>query len=84
MRKVAYASLIGSLMYAMVCTRPDIATAVGIVSRYMSNLEKEHWAVGKWLLRYLKYISRVCLRYGFRKPMLEGFTNSDVSGQYTA
>ena len=40
MSKVPYASVIGSLMYAMVSTRPDIAHAMGIVSRYMSRLGK--------------------------------------------
>ena len=39
MAKVPYASAIGSLMYVMVCTRPDIAQAVGAVSRYMNNPE---------------------------------------------
>ena len=38
-----YASAVRSLMYAMVCTRPDIAHAVGVVSRYMANPGKEHW-----------------------------------------
>ena len=52
--KVSYASTIGSLMYAMVCTRPDIAHAVGVVSRYMNNPGKEHWMAVKWILRYLK------------------------------
>ncbi|KAE8728571.1 hypothetical protein F3Y22_tig00004205pilonHSYRG00041 [Hibiscus syriacus] len=42
MVKVPYASAIGSLMYAMVCTRPDIAHAVGAVSRYMNNPGKVH------------------------------------------
>ena len=37
MTLVPYASAIGSLMYAMVCTRPDIAHALGVVSRYMAN-----------------------------------------------
>ena len=37
MSKVPYASIVGSLMYAMVCTRLDIAHAVGVVSRYMSH-----------------------------------------------
>ncbi|RVW28809.1 Retrovirus-related Pol polyprotein from transposon TNT 1-94 [Vitis vinifera] len=36
MSKVPYASTIGNLMYALVCTRPDIAHAVGVVSRFMS------------------------------------------------
>ena len=42
MSKVPYASAIGSLMYAMVCTRPDIAYAVGVASRYLANPGKEH------------------------------------------
>ncbi|RVW12442.1 Retrovirus-related Pol polyprotein from transposon TNT 1-94 [Vitis vinifera] len=36
MSKVPYASAIGSLMYVMVCTRPDIAHAVGVVSKFIS------------------------------------------------
>jgi hypothetical protein len=42
MSTVPYSSAVGSLMYAMVCTRPDIAHAVGVVSRYMNNPGKEH------------------------------------------
>ena len=41
--KMPYASAIGSLMYAMVCTRLDISHAVGVVSRYMSHPGIEHW-----------------------------------------
>ena len=41
MSKVSYSSAVGSLMYVMVCIR--IAHAVGVVSRYMNNLDKEHW-----------------------------------------
>ena len=47
MSKVPYASAIGSLMYAMVCRRPDIAHAVGVVSSYMKNPGKEHWMAVK-------------------------------------
>ena len=47
MSKVPYASAIGSLMYAMVCTRPDIAHAVGVVSRFMSRSGKQHWEAVK-------------------------------------
>ena len=78
MRKVLYASAIGSLMYAMVCMRPDITFVVGAVSRYMSNPGREHWAAVKWILRYLKGTSEVCLRYGVGKLVLEGFTDSDM------
>ena len=37
MSKMPYALTVGSLMYAMVYTRPDITQAAGVVSRYMSN-----------------------------------------------
>ena len=37
MKRVPYALAVGSLMYAMLCTRPDICFAVGMVSRYQSN-----------------------------------------------
>ena len=43
MERVPYASAVGSLMYAMVCTRPDIAYAVGSVSRFLANPGREHW-----------------------------------------
>jgi hypothetical protein len=42
MSHVPYANAVGNLMYAMVCTRPDIAHAVGVLSRYMSKPGKEH------------------------------------------
>ena len=42
MRRVLYASAVGSLMYAMVCTRPDIAYVVGVVSCFLSNPRRLH------------------------------------------
>jgi len=42
MSKVSYSSVVGSLMYAMVCSRPDLSYAMSLVSRYMSNPGKEH------------------------------------------
>ena len=53
MSRILYASVVGSLMYAMVCTRPDIAHAVGVLSRYMSKPRKELWVVVKRVFRYL-------------------------------
>ena len=45
--KVLYSFVVGSLMYVMVCTRPDIAHVVGVVNRFLSNPSKKHWAVVK-------------------------------------
>jgi hypothetical protein len=54
MSRVPYANVVGSMMYAMVSTRPDISHAVGVVSRYMENPGKKHWEVVKWVLQYLR------------------------------
>ena len=72
MMKIPFASAVGNLMYAMVCTRPDIGYAIVVVSRLISNPEREHWVVIKWILLYLKGISSVCLRFGSSKPLFEG------------
>ena len=42
LRGIPYASAAGSLMYAMLCTRPDICFAVGMVSRFQSDPGEEH------------------------------------------
>ncbi|GKE87430.1 hypothetical protein Tco_1564905 [Tanacetum coccineum] len=67
-------------MYFMVCTRPDIAHAVGVVSRFMSNPGREHWEALKWLLRYLKGTLKATLCFSRKEVILEGFSNSDYEG----
>ena len=53
MSRVPYASAVSSLMYAMFCTRQDIAHAVGVLSRFMSKLGKENWTIVMRVFRYL-------------------------------
>eukprot|EP00253_Pinus_taeda_P004939 PITA_04939 len=53
MSHVPYASAVDSPMYAMVCTRPDIACAMGVLSRFMSKPRKEDWTTMKQVFRYL-------------------------------
>ena len=53
MQQIPYASAIGSLMYAQVCTRLDIAYIVGMLCRYLSNPGKDHWIAAKRVMRYL-------------------------------
>jgi hypothetical protein len=73
MSKVPYASAIGSLMFAMVCTRSDIAHAVRVVSRYISNSRKQHWEVVKWVLKYLKGSSDTFLCFTRAGLKLQGY-----------
>jgi hypothetical protein len=80
MSKVPYASAIGSLMYAMVCTRPNIAHAMGVVSRYMSNPGKQHWEAVKWILRYLKGTLGTSLCFTGADMKLTGYVDSDLAG----
>ncbi|GKC00217.1 hypothetical protein Tco_0986353, partial [Tanacetum coccineum] len=80
MDRVPYASAVGSLMYVMVCTRPDLAHAVGVVSRFLSNPGKKHWEDVKWIFRYLRGTSKLGITFGNGKPMLVGFTDSDMAG----
>lgn len=50
MRYVPYCNAVGSLMYGMIGTRPDLAYPVGLVSRFMSNPLKSHWEAVKWVM----------------------------------
>jgi len=81
MAKIPYASAIGILMYAMVCTRPDISHAVVVVSRFMSNPGKAHWEAVKWILRYLRGTIGKCLYFGKREIKVEGCVDSDFAGE---
>jgi len=53
MENIPYASIVGSLMYAHTCTRPDISFVVGMLGRYQSNPRLDHWKAAKKVLRYL-------------------------------
>jgi ATP-binding cassette subfamily B (MDR/TAP) protein 1 len=58
MAHVPYASFVGSIMYAMVCTRLEISHAVGVLRRYMSIPGKDHWKIVKRVFRYFFGIPR--------------------------
>jgi hypothetical protein len=85
MSHVPYASAVGSLMYAMVYTRPDIAHAVGVLSRYMSKPGKEHWTAIKKVFRYLRGTTSYGLCYEGRLGLdkvvnIHGFVDADWVG----
>src|SRR3954465_5377762 len=70
MNKIPYASAIGSIMYAMLCMRPDIAHAVSLTSRYQSDPGTEHWTAVKNILKYLKRTKDMFLNYGGDKELV--------------
>ena len=79
MYKVSYSNATGSLMYAMICTRPDIAHAASLVSRFMASPGQEHWSAVKWLFRYLRGTQGIGLVY-----TEEGKVETDVSSYVDA
>ncbi|GJW42591.1 retrovirus-related pol polyprotein from transposon TNT 1-94 [Tanacetum coccineum] len=82
MSKVPYPNAVGSLMYLMVCTRPDIAYVVSVVSRYLVNPRKNHWEAVKWILKYLQGTTNVGLVYGTNRGNhvdVTGFVDSDYT-----
>lgn len=81
MQKIPYASAVGSLMYAQVCTRPDIAFIVGMLGRYLSNPGMDHWKAVKRVMRYLQRTKEYMLTYR-RSDKLEviGYSDSDFAG----
>jgi transposase InsO family protein len=81
MQKIPYSSAVGSLMYAQVCTRPDIAYIVGMLGRYLSNPGMDHWKAAKRVMRYLQRTKDYMLTYR-RSDQLEiiGYSDSDFAG----
>ncbi|CAI7759841.1 unnamed protein product [Closterium sp. NIES-54] len=81
-----YPELIGSLMYAMMCTRPDLAYPVSVLSRYVApgRFTYLHWKAAKRVLRYLQGTkSHVLALGGLSPPRLEGYTDSSWADDQT-
>ena len=62
----------------MVCTRPDIAQAMGAVSRYMAKPSREHWKTVKRILRYVKGTSDVVLCSTISEFIVSGSVDCEV------
>jgi len=74
-----YAELVGSLIYLYTTTRPDIAFAVGVLSRYMACPEEDHMRAAKVVLRYLRGATRLGVAYGADKA-LQRYVDADWAG----
>ena len=72
-----YAYIIGSLMYLASCTRPNIAYAIGRLSRYTQSSNQDHWVVIRRILKYLRDTSDYCLCYSGFPNVLERFDDAN-------
>lgn len=78
--EITYSSAVGSIMYAMVGSMPDLAYEIGLVSCFMSKPGQIHWDAVKWLLRYIKGTKDLQLVYTKDKHLkIQGFCDSDYS-----
>uniref|UniRef100_A0A2N9GPK3 Integrase catalytic domain-containing protein n=1 Tax=Fagus sylvatica TaxID=28930 RepID=A0A2N9GPK3_FAGSY len=75
--QLEYSQIIGSLMYIMNCTRPDIAYSVSKLSRYTSNPGEDHWKAIVRVLRYLKYTLNYGVHYTRYPAVLEGYSDAN-------
>jgi hypothetical protein len=81
MAKVPYREAIGSIMYAAIATRPDIAFAVSTLSQFLENPGRLHWEAVKRVLRYLSGTKDFKLTYGTENHELTGYTDADGAAQ---
>nr|XP_033510411.1 secreted RxLR effector protein 161-like [Nicotiana tomentosiformis] len=75
--QLEYARVLGSLMYIMNCTRPDIACTISKLSRYISNPNQAHWVAMKRVLGYLKYTQDYALYYNNYPAVVEGYSDTN-------
>jgi len=89
MKAVPYASAVGSIMYAQVCTRPDLAYVTGVLGRYQKNPGLDHWKAVKkvlWkavkkVLHYLQGTKNYMLTYGKSDNLVVvGYSDADFAG----
>jgi hypothetical protein len=75
-----YKSLVGTLMYLMVCCRPDLAYTMSVLSKYLDKPTREHLRAAKHVLRYLQGTADLTLVYKRRNSGLIGYTDADWAG----
>lgn len=82
MSNVPYVNAIGFVMHTMICTRPDLAHAISVLSRHMANSGRKHWKAFQWLLKYLKGTFKVGLMFNHCKKgvVLKGYVDFDYAG----
>lgn len=78
--QVPFREAVGSLLYLMLSSRPDISFSVNQVSQFCEKPQNCHWAAVKKILAYLKRTSEHGIRFGPELTSLLGFTDADFAG----
>ena len=77
MKVIPYASAIGSIKYAMLCTRSIVYRTLSLARKYNSDLGVDHWTAVKIILRYLKRTKEMFLGYGGAKGfVVKGYVDA--------
>ena len=80
MDKIPYSSAVGSLMYAMIGSRPDLGYAICLISRYMAQPGRGHWEAVKWVFKYLTGALDISLTFTKQDQFdIVGYSDSDYS-----
>lgn len=79
---VLYVSRVWSIMYGMICNKPELAYEISVISKFMANPRKVHWEARKWTLRYLRGTTDLGLLFQKQEitsqPVL-GYVDSDYA-----
>ena len=75
-----FREVVGGLLYLAVCTRPDIAQAVGVVARYFNAPTGVHWTALRHILRYIKGTVDMGIIYSASEPGMTGYSDADYAG----
>jgi hypothetical protein len=78
MSAIPYASAIGSIMYDMICTCPDVSYALSAMSRYQSNYGDAHWTIVKNILKYLRRTKEAFVVFrGEEELVVKGYSDAN-------
>jgi len=77
MVRIPYSNAVGSLIYVIMCTRPYICHAVGLVSQFQANPGFTYWKAVKWIFRYPKGTTYYTLCYQAQNLHLVGYSDAD-------
>ena len=82
MSRIPYTSVIGFIMYAMICMRSDVAYSLGVANRYRSDLNENYWKIVKIIPKYLRNIKDQWLIYGDSDLKLVGYTGFNFQSNH--